>query len=563
MVYIILLILAVVASILYFVWTRKRKAKLLRELRSSWGFPRPSSSETDFERIGLYDRLKPDKSSRRLDEKTWNDLNLDQIFECIDRTTSRVGQQFLFHLLRRPRFKEEPLIRFERLINRFNDVSLREGLQMELLRLSHKDALYLPYLFFEELPQFRRYRFLFLTLSIAALASLVGAFFSTSFRFTAALLAMINIGVSLYCRSKLGAFIQPLRLLNVLINTCRRIAFRFEDSEISEHLQKLKTEVQTLSGLQRKTALLGMNREYDEVSSLIYEYLSMFFLLEVNCFAFAVDDLRQNRKSVLAIYEDLGYLDAAISIASVRSYDTSFTKPIFVEPMKACRLKQIFHPLLVSPVPNDLTVNKSSILLTGSNMSGKSTFIRTLGVNAILAQTIHTCFAQEYQAPFLDVKASMGSNDDLMESKSHYLSEVESIRLLVASAKSGRQSLFLIDELFRGTNTIERVASAKAILEYLNAGDNIVMAATHDIELAELLDHQYKSYHFRENIQDQKMDFDYKIREGTSSTRNAIAILDLFGYPKPVVARALEVVDQLAEDKSPTTRLFGFRIPRW
>ena len=563
MVYVILLILAVTASVFYFVRRRQRKAKVLSELRANWGFPRPSSPETDLGRIGLYHRLKPDKSSRGLDDKTWSDLNLDLVFEYIDRTTSRVGQQFLFHLLRRPHFKEEPLIKFERLINRFSDASLREGLQVELLRLSHKDALFLPYLFFEELPQFRQYRFLFLTLSAAAFASLVGAFFSTGFRFIAVLMAMINIGVSLYYRSRLETFIQPLRLLNALINTCRSVAFRFEDSEISEHLKKLKTEVQNLSGLQRKTALLAINNEYDEVSSLIYEYLSMFFLLEVNCFAFAVEDLRQNRKSVTAIYEELGYLDAAISIASVRSYDTRLTKPVFLEPMKTCSLKQIYHPLLVSPVPNDLTINKRSILLTGSNMSGKSTFIRTVGVNAILAQTIHTCFAQEYQAPFLDVKASMGSNDDLMESKSHYLSEVESVGVLVASARSGRQSLFLIDELFRGTNTIERVASAKAILEYLNAGENIVMAATHDIELAELLDHQYKSYHFREIIQDQKMDFDYKIREGTSSTRNAIAILDMFGYPKPVVARALEVVDQLADDKSPSTRLFGIRIPRW
>jgi MutS domain V len=563
MVYVILLILAGLAAILYLVWIRKRKAKLLSELRSNWGFPRPSSPETNFKRIGLYDRLKPDQSSRGLDDKTWSDLDLDLVFEYIDRTTSRVGQQFLFHLLRRPRFKEEPLLKFERLINRFNDAGLRERLQVELLRLSHKDALFLPYLFFEELPQFRRYRFLFLTLSISAFASLVGAFFSTSFRFIAVLFAMINIGVSLYCRSRLETFIQPLRLLNVLINTCRRIGLRFADSEISDHLKKLQTEVQKLSGLQRKTALLGMNREYDEVSSLIYEYLSMFFLLEVNCFAFAVEDLRSNRKSVTAIYEELGYLDAAISIASVRSYDTRFTKPVLLEPMKACRFKQIFHPLLESPVPNDLTLNQRSILLTGSNMSGKSTFIRTVGVNAILAQTIHTCFAQEYQAPFLEVKASMGSNDSLMESKSHYLSEVESIRLLVVSAKAGRQCLFLIDELFRGTNTIERVASAKAILEYLNSGDNIVMAATHDIELSELLDHQYKSHHFREIIQNQQMVFDYKIQEGTSSTRNAIAILEMFGYPKPVVARALEVVDQLAEDKSPTTRLFGFKIPRW
>ena len=194
-------------------------------------------------------------------------------------------------------------------------------------------------------------------------------------------------------------------------------------------------------------------------------------------------------------------------------------------------------------------------------MSGKSTFIRTVGVNAILAQTIHTCFAQEYQAPFLDVKASMGASDSLTESKSHYLSEVESIRVLVVSSQSGRQCLFLIDELFRGTNTVERVAAAKAILEYLNHSDNIVIAATHDIELAELLDQRYESHHFREIIQNDQMVFDYKLQKGTSSTRNAIAILEMFGYPESVVAEALDVVDQVAENKSGTNRLFGFRIP--
>lgn len=562
MVYGIFLILALLTPSLYLVWTRKRKAQLLTELRLTWGLPRPSSSETDFERIGLYDRLKPDDSANGLDDKTWSDLNLDLIFEYIDRTGSRVGQQFLWHLLKKPQFKEEPLLKLERLINRFHDATLRENLQIELNRLNHKDALFLPYLFFEELPQFQRYRFVYLTLSTAAFASLVGAFFSTSFRFIAVLLAMINMGISMYYRRQLQAFIQPLRLLNVLINTCRRIAFRFEDSEISSHLEKLKAEVTNLSGLQRKTALLGFDRDFDDLSNLIYQYLNLVFLLDVNCFAFAVEDLRKKRESVTTIYEELGYLDAAISIASVRHGNTRFTRPVFLEPIKTCRLKQLYHPLLVSPVANDLSLSKKSILLTGSNMSGKSTFIRTIGVNAILAQTINTCFAQEYQAPFFDVRASMGASDSLTESKSHYLSEVESIRVLVVSSQSGRQCLFLIDELFRGTNTIERVAAAKAILEYLNRSDNIVMAATHDIELAELLDHQYESYHFREIIQNQRMAFDYKIQKGTSSTRNAIAILEMFGYPKSVVAESLAVVDQLAENKSRTNRFFGFRIPR-
>ena len=444
MAYGIFLILVLLGPSLFLVLTRKRKATLLRELRANWGQPKPPSSEADLEKIGLYDQFKSIDSDSGLDDKTWSDLNLDSIFAYLDRTSSRVGQQLLFHLLKKPQFKEEPLLQLERLINRFNEATLREGLQVELHRLSHKDALFLPYLLFAQLPQFRRYRFVFLTLSIAAVASVVGAFFSTSFRFIAILLLVSNMLTSLYYRHRLQGFIQPLRLLNVLINTGRRISSRFEDSEISEQMERLRVEVRNLSGLRRKTALLGLDRETDDLSTVVYHYLNMAFLVDVNCFAFAVEDMRTKRESVTALYEQLGYLDAAISIASVRHSNTRLTKPVFLEPMKACWFKELYHPLLVSPVPNDLTVNRKSILLTGSNMSGKSTFIRTVGVNAILAQTIHTCFAKEYQAPFVDVKASMGASDSLTESKSHYLSEVQSIRVLVDSAQSGRQCLFLI-----------------------------------------------------------------------------------------------------------------------
>ena len=110
---------------------------------------------------------------------------------------------------------------------------------------------------------------------------------------------------------------------------------------------------------------------------------------------------------------------------------------------------------------------------------------------------------------------------------------------------------------------MERVAAAKAILEYMNRGNNIVLIATHDIELVELLDLQYESHHFREIIENQQMSFDYKLQPGTSSTRNAIVILSMFGYPKPIVTEALKVVDQLAENKSRTSRFLGVKIPRW
>jgi DNA mismatch repair ATPase MutS len=550
MVFVIILILFAVVGVVNFVWRRRQQAALLRNLKASWGGPKIPPAKSELDRIALYDRLKHRDPGNGLDDKTWTDLNLDLVFEYIDRTSSRMGQQFLFSLLRNPQLTEEPLLKFEKVINCFSNANLRESLQMELRRLSHKDALFLPYLFLEELPSFRQRRFVFLTLSLVTLASLAGAFFFTSFRVIAFLLVITNMAVSLYHRRQLEVFIQPLRLLNQLIHTAHRIADKFAGSEISDQTEKLKDSVKRLSGVQRKTAVLSFDRESDDLTTMIYNYLNMVFLLDLNCFAFAVEELENKRADVAAIFEGVGYLDAAISTASVRHGNPDFTTPFFISRRKACRFNQLYHPLLESPVPNDLTVNGKGILLTGSNMSGKSTFIRTVGVNAVLAQTIHSCFAHEYRAPFLDVRACMGASDSLVEGRSYYFAEVENVLALVTAAQSGRQCLFLIDELFRGTNTMERVAAAKAILEYINRGDNIVMIATHDIELAELLDQQYVSHHFREIIHDQQMSFDYKLQAGTSSTRNAIAILDISGYPRSIIDEALTTVDQLAQNKS-------------
>lgn len=542
----IVITLLVFAAIFYFVWRKQQKAASLQNLRLTWGRSKIPPAKSELERIALYDRLK---NRDGLDDKTWNDLDLDLIFEYIDRTSSRVGQQFLFHLLKNPHSNEEPLLKFEQVIHCVSNADRRERLQIELHRLSHQDALFLPYLFLAELPRFRAQRFVFLTLTAVTLASLAGAVFSPGFRMIAVLLVITNMFVSMYYRRRLEGFIQPLRLLNQLINSARRVAVQFEDSEISEQTEKLKDEVKSLSGVQRKIALLSFDRESDDLSTAIYQYLNMALLLDVNCFAFAVEELDKKRANVAAIFEALGYLDAAVSVASLRFGNPNLTTPVFLSRRKACRFKQLCHPLLESPVPNDLTINGKGILLTGSNMSGKSTFIRTIGVNAVLAQTIHSCFAQEYRAPFLHVKACMGATDSLTEGKSYYFAEVENVRALVTATQSDRQYLFLLDELFRGTNTMERVAAAKAILEYINRGDNIVMIATHDIELAELLDQQYESHHFREIIHNGQMSFDYKLQSGTSSTRNAIAILSMFGYPQSIVAGALDAVDQLAQKK--------------
>lgn len=200
--------------------------------------------------------------------------------------------------------------------------------------------------------------------------------------------------------------------------------------------------------------------------------------------------------------------------------------------------RDLVHPLVADAVPNDLAVAGTSVLITGSNMSGKTTFVRALGVNAILAQAFSTVCAAEWRAPMFRVRSSIGLADDLLEGKSYYLAEVESVRRMLVAKASDVQHLFLLDELFRGTNTGERVAAGFATLAWLNRGDDLVIVATHDLELHGLLGGAFSACHFREQVRDGTLMFDYRIQPGLSSTRNAIALLEVMNFPAELVADA-------------------------
>jgi DNA mismatch repair ATPase MutS len=130
-----------------------------------------------------------------------------------------------------------------------------------------------------------------------------------------------------------------------------------------------------------------------------------------------------------------------------------------------------------------------------------------------------------------------------MEGKSYYLAEIEGVLALIRAKEDGAQHLFLLDEIFRGTNTTERVAAASAVLANLDRGQDIVVVATHDIEVLDLLNDAYAARHFREQIENDALTFDYRIQDGRSSTRNAIALLKFMRYPDDVVADALNALD--------------------
>ena len=109
---------------------------------------------------------------------------------------------------------------------------------------------------------------------------------------------------------------------------------------------------------------------------------------------------------------------------------------------------------------------------------------------------------------------------------------------LIEQVEFPYQNLFVLDEVFKGTNTIERIATAKAILSYLNQKENIVIVATHDIELADMLAHEYDLYHFTETVENNQLHFDHSIKSGQLRTRNAIKILEISNYPNEITQEA-------------------------
>jgi len=162
-----------------------------------------------------------------------------------------------------------------------------------------------------------------------------------------------------------------------------------------------------------------------------------------------------------------------------------------------------------------------------------------VGINIILGRTMGFCLASRAVLPQSAVMASIRREHSVESGKSHYFGEIERLQTLVEYARQHRCRVFVIDELFSGTNTIERIAIARAVLEQLST-DAQVLVTTHDVELQQDLADDYDLYHFQENP-DIEGFFDYQLRPGAAVERNAIRLLGRVGFPCEIVARAMSL----------------------
>jgi DNA mismatch repair ATPase MutS len=203
-------------------------------------------------------------------------------------------------------------------------------------------------------------------------------------------------------------------------------------------------------------------------------------------------------------------------------------------------LEQAVHPLLAQPAELSLTLHGKGAFISGQNGIGKSTLLRTVGLNLMVARAFGFCYAGEAKLPMLPVCASMQSEDSLLGGESLYIAELQRAQELLAVAKRPHRVIFIIDEIFRGTNHLESVSAAAAVLEALAAKDTVIVSS-HNLVLASLLEHHLAPFCV---VRDEAGAL--FLAPGVLTHTNGIALLAERGFGPAIEARAAKVFDWLS-----------------
>ncbi len=510
--------------------------RILNQIKGGWG--KKNKRKRNFNSISEFHKQvsKSDNTKFYIDDQTWQDLNMDEVYGVIDRTLSKPGEQVLYNLLRTPSFYETEIKKRSAIINLFRENNqLRQKMQILLFKLGREKHNGVISLLWMEEPTLIKGGIIFYIMSILSIVSIFSIIPFGIIGGCVMILVMFicNFAIHGLVKKNISGDLPSIGKIGDLIRTAKAIK-DIEAPLIEEQLDDLNKLAQVCGFMAKKTIGLGRTEGID----IMADYFNILFLREEISYFSVIKGIKKYREELRRMYIIIGELDSYISIASYREEIVDFVEPEFTYEGSNIEILDGRHPLIEEAIPNSIMLQRGGIILTGSNMSGKSTFLRMLGVNALLAQTIATCLAKTYKASLLMVLTSISPSDNIMGGKSYYLGEAEALLRIIKTTEDNVPSLCMIDEIFRGTNPIERVSAAAEILDYLPNHNAMTIAATHDIELTEMVKNHYECYYFTEDVGEEGLIFDYKLRKGISNTRNAIKVLKFMGYPDEIIEGA-------------------------
>ena len=265
--------------------------------------------------------------------------------------------------------------------------------------------------------------------------------------------------------------------------------------------------------------------------------LNVFLLWDIRQIMAIEEWKKSNHQNFEIAFDALAEFEALISLSSLAINYPQWCFPVIVDQTSyTLTAKGLAHPLISSKkrVENDFELNDTYQIdiITGSNMAGKSTFLRTIGINTVLALCGAPVCAAEMNVSVMTILSYMRIKDSLNESTSTFKAEIDRLQMLLKAVEGEEKIYFLIDEMLRGTNSADKYLGSKAVIERLIAKKAVGIVATHDLQIAEL-EKEYPDYirnfYFDIQVKDGEMLFDYKIKSGTCTTFNAMLLLEKIG----------------------------------
>jgi hypothetical protein len=377
--------------------------------------------------------------------------------------------------------------------------------------------------------------------SVAALVYAVVSYFQTgtaawtSFLIVLVIQALVMRGVHRQMEALFLNLDQACQNLDALSAIVRRIESEVFSSGRLKQLHGLLISAQTAAS--QAIARLGMLCDFqDSRHNMVVRLIDLPLLYSVQV-ACALQRWRKKHAGAIAGWlEAIGEMEALLSLATYAFEHPHDPFPELASADDDCfRGKALGHPLLpeTSCVRNDVALDRETqvLLVSGSNMSGKSTLLRVVGINAVLAYAGAPVRAESLRLSSASIGAAMRVSDSLQKGVSHFYAEIQRIRQVVELSSHGRL-IFLFDEILQGTNSEDRRVGAEGILRTLISNGAIGLVTTHDLALtsiAELFPGRVLNVHFQERLESGKLSFDYQLRPGVVSTHNGVELMRSVG----------------------------------
>lgn len=504
----------------------KRK-KLISNIKQLWKskktleeFIRPNS-RFDYQ----FNLRRKNYSDTLIDDKTWTDLDMDTLFHKSNFNFTAIGEMKWYATLRKMF-----TINNKKLVNQFKDEQFRVNVSYHLALIG---KVVYP-LFPDQIKPVKRNN-LFMLCPFLPLLGAIIIFINISLGILIILFSiLLNIGLSAHLKKSYSQDLKSIFYTSKVIKHSYSLSKIKGTPSINIDFQQFKL-ARSLSGF------IGKADDQDIGGTFIMLF-KMSFMLDYFFFHIIQFTYVKHQEELLQCYDYISTLDNHYSLVMYRRTLNTYCEPSIIKDKQQITFSHLLHPLLTEAVPNSLNI-KHNILLTGSNASGKSTFMKAVATNLILAQTLNTATAEAFSYKPGLVYTSMANTDDILSGDSYFMTELKSIRRLF-NIKNNQLVYCFIDEIFKGTNTTERIAASESVLNYLDTEKHYkVIAATHDIELSEYLKANYENYHFNESIENNQIYFDYKIKKGKANTRNAIELLRITQFPEKVYTRAKQTIE--------------------